>query len=333
MGVLLYVLKRLGISVVLLVIASFLVYAGVRATVDPTAGFANAKDPELRARETARLGLDKPIVEQYKSWISDVVKGDLGEGDRDGELVTTKLKRGFEKSLDLAVWGALLAGTVGITFGIVAAIRRNRPVDYVLSGFSYFGIAIPTFAFAYVLLNAFALWLPKLFGQTDPWFYTTGNAEGRFGQDASGLWSLESISDYARHMAMPVMVLAIQLIASWSRYQRSSMVEALQSDYVRTAHAKGMSKFRVYSRHAFRNSEVPMVTVMALDFGFLFSGLIVTEFVFSISGMGAIFLKALDNGDATTIAGWTLLTATFVILANLFADLMLPIIDPRIRTQ
>lgn len=333
MGVFLYILKRLAISIVLLIISSFLVFAGVRATVDPTAGFANSKDPTLRNREIKRLGLEDPIVKQYRKWITNAAKGNLGEGDRDGEAVTTKLNRGFKKTLDLALWGTLLAGCLGISFGVISAIRRNHPVDYVLSGFSYLGIAIPTFAFAYIMLNIFALWLPDLFGSHEPWFFTTGNTDGRFGQTASGLWTPESISLYIRHLAMPVMTLAIQLIASWSRYQRASMVEALQSDYIRTAQAKGMSKFRVYFRHGLRNSEVPMVTVIALDIGFLFSGLFVTERIFSISGMGTVFLDALSKGDATTIAGWTLVTSTFVIVANLFADLLLPIIDPRIRTQ
>lgn len=333
MGVLLYVAKRIGISIVLLVISSFLVFAGVRATVDPTAGFAFAKDPTLRNREIERLGLKDPIITQYRKWITNAVHGDLGRGDRDKELVTTKLKRSFNKTLDLAIWGALLAGVLGISFGVIAAIRRNHPIDYALSGFSYIGIAIPTFAFAYIMLNLFSLWLPHLFGSSEPWFFTTGNTDGRFGQTASGVWTPESISLYARHLAMPVMTLAIQLIASWSRYQRASMIEALQSDYIRTAKAKGMSKFRVYFRHGMRNSEVPMATVIALDIGFLFSGLFVTEKIFSISGMGTLFLTSLRNGDATTIAGWTLVTSVFVIAANLFADLILPIIDPRIRTQ
>lgn len=333
MGVLLYVLKRLGISLILLLIASFFVYAGVRVTVDPTAGKSLSKDKEAREREIQRLGLDKPLIEQYKVWISGAIRGDLGKGDRDGELVTTKLKRGFEKTFELAIWGALVAGCFGITFGVIAAIRRNHPIDYALSAYSYLGVAIPTFAFAYVLINLFSLWLPELFGSNEPWLFTTGNVQASFGRSVDGLWTFESIVDYLRHMLMPVMVLSIQLIASWSRYQRASMIESLQSDYIRTAQAKGMSKFRVYSRHALRNSQVPMVTVIALDIGLLFQGLVITEFVFSISGMGAVFVNALNLGDATTLVGWTMVTAFIVIIANLMADLLLPVVDPRIRTQ
>ena len=333
MGVTLYALRRLAVSLVLLVIASFLVFGGVRTIFDPSARLAQNKDTQARERERERLGLDDPLIVQYKDWMSGVVRGDFGKEDIGTEQVSDKLKSGFSKTFELALWGALVAACFGITFGIVAAIRRNRPVDYVVTAFSYFGIAIPTFAFAYVLMNMFALWLPEFFGSDGPWLFTTGTTQGSFGRGYDGLWSLESISDYMRHMLMPIMVLSVQLVASWSRYQRASMVEALQSDYIRTAHAKGMSKFRVYTRHALRNSEVPMVTVMALDIGLLFQGLIITEFVFSIPGLGKVFTDALAVGDATTIAGWTLVTATFVILANLIADLLLPVIDPRIRTQ
>lgn len=334
MGVFLYIAKRLGIAFVLLVISSFIVFAGVRTTIDPTAGLAASKDPTARAQLREKLGLDRPLIEQYLDWASGAVRGDLGVGDRDGEEVTTKLARGLSQTVELIFWGALLAGCLGITFGIVAAIKRNHFIDYALSGFSYFGIAIPVFAFAYVLMNLFAFYIPiKWLGQDGPWLYTSGISDGKWGQDASGMWSFTSIFEYFRHMAMPVIVLSIQLVASWSRYQRASMVEALQSDYIRTAHSKGMSKFRVYFRHAFRNSQLPMITVIALDVGLLFQGLIYTEVIFSMPGMGRVFLKAIDLGDATTITGWLLVTATFVIIANLCADLLLPVIDPRIRTR
>ncbi len=332
MGVTIYALRRLIASLILLIIASFLVFGGVRTIFDPTARLSKNKDVQARERERVRLGLDKPLIVQYKNWMSGVIKGDFGREDIGSEQVADKLKKGFSKTFELALWGALVAACFGITFGIVAAIRRNRPIDYAVTAFSYFGIAVPTFAFAYVLMNMFALWLPNYFGSSEPWLFTTATTQGSFARGYDGLWSLASISDYIRHMLMPIMVLSVQLIASWSRYQRASMVEALQSDYIRTAHAKGMSKYRVYTRHALRNSQVPMVTVMALDIGLLFQGLIITEFVFSIPGLGKVFTDALSVGDATTIAGWTLVTATFVILANLIADLLLPVVDPRIRT-
>lgn len=333
MGMAIYILKRLSISLLMLLVASFIVFAGVRSTVDPTASVRLSNDSAnaVKAIEE-KLHLNEPIYKQYWYWISGVVQGDLGVGDRDGEEVTTKLKRGMSGTFELALWGGLLAGCLGITFGVVAAIRRNHPIDYALSGLSILGIAIPTFWFAYILMEIFSIKLPELFG-TGPWFYVNGNADGSFGRDASGIWSMESIVEYIKHMAMPVMVLAIQLLSSWSRYQRSSMIESLQSDYIRTAHAKGMSKFRVYFRHAFRNAQLPMVTVIALDLGALVQGLVITEFVFAISGMGRVFTRAFDNGDATTLAGWTLVVAAFVIIGNLVADLLLPVIDPRIRTK
>lgn len=334
MGIFLYIVKRSLVAMVLLLVASFLVYAGVRATVDPTAGLVASKDKNARAELREKLGLNRPIISQYKEWLSNAVKGDLGVGDRDNEKVTTKLKRGLTGTAELIIWGVILASSIGIIFGVIAAIRRNHPLDYALSGFSYLGVALPVFAFAYVLTNLFAYYLPiKVFGQSGPWLFSDSTLTGSFGRSSNGLWSVDSVVQYLRNLTLPAVVLSIQLIASWSRYQRSSMIEALQSDYIRTAYAKGMSKSRVYLRHALRNSEIPMVTVMALDIGLLLQGLIYTEIIFSVPGMSRVFVKALDLGDATTITGWVMVTATFIIVSNLIADLLLPFIDPRIRTR
>ncbi|MFN8015015.1 MAG: ABC transporter permease [Acidimicrobiia bacterium] len=333
MAVTIYIVKRLLISLLLLLVVSFLIYGGVRSTVDPTARLSASKDPQAKIREKQRLGLDKPLLVQYKNWLSGVVKGDFGKGDVDRVPVMDKISAGFFKSLELAFWGAIFAIILGISFGVISAIRRNKPADYLLSAFSYVGIAVPVFAFAYILMNIFAIWLPHKFGQSQPWFYTSGLVDNSYGRAADGLWNFESIKEYFRHMIMPIMTLTIQLIAGWSRYQRGEMIESLQSDYIRTAHAKGMSRRRVYFRHAFRNSEIPMVNVISLDIAFLLQGLVITETIFTIPGMGSVFVRAFQLGDATTLCAWVLVTAVIVILANLFADLMLPIIDPRIRTR
>jgi len=132
---------------------------------------------------------------------------------------------------------------------------------------------------------------------------------------------------------MPVVALSVQLIAEWSRYQRSFMIESLQSDFMRTAHAKGMSKKRAYFRHGLRNAQLPMINIIALDIAGLFGGLVITEKIFAINGMGTLFITSLNNGDATVLVSWTMLTAIAVIVFNLLADLILPLVDPRIRTQ
>jgi peptide/nickel transport system permease protein len=137
--------------------------------------------------------------------------------------------------------------------------------------------------------------------------------------------------DYARHLALPVLTLTVQIIAEWSRYQRSSMLDVMSSDYIRTAKAKGLSRRKVIFKHGLRNALVPLVTVMAVDIGLLFGGLIVTEQIFSIPGMGKLFVDALTNGDTNVLLPWLMVTAVFVILFNLFADVLYGALDPRIR--
>ena len=183
------------------------------------------------------------------------------------------------------------------------------------------------------MIDFFTIYLPDLLGRPDrPLLKIDANLAGHFGRATDGSFTFASFIEYCKNLAMPITVLAIQLISTWSRYQRSSMIEALQSDYNRTALAKGMSKWRVYFRHAFRNAQLPMITIIALDLGTLMGGLIVTEFIFQFQGMGAVFIEALGSGDATTLTGFTMLVALFVIGANLLADIIYTVVDPRIRT-
>jgi peptide/nickel transport system permease protein len=149
-----------------------------------------------------------------------------------------------------------------------------------------------------------------------------------------GLHSVEQSGfnlDYLRHLALPVLTLTVQIVASWSRYQRASMLDALSADYVRTARAKGLPARTVIFKHALRNALIPLVTVMALDIGLLFGGLVVTEQIFSVPGMGRLFIDSLIQGDADVLVVWTVVTAGFVILFNLLADIVYGVLDPRIR--
>ena len=343
-----FLLKRALISSLLLAIASLVVFAGIRASVDPTARLRTSKDQNAVPREKIRLHLNENIFKQYGRWVGELKSFNLGKGDIDRELVTTKLSRGIKNTFELVIWGMIVAGLLGIAFGVIAAINRNNFWDFTFSGFSFLGAALPTFFFGYVLIDIFTTYLPDLFTNHLPHFLSSisnifgspGNARfkidsnigGHFGRASDGSFTLDSFITYIRNLTMPVMVLAIQLISTWSRYQRSSMIEALQSDYNRTALAKGMSKKRVYMKHAFRNAQLPMITIIALDLGALMGGLIVTEFIFSLKGMGFVFINALSAGDATTLTGWTMLVALFVVSANFFADLLYTVIDPRIRT-
>jgi peptide/nickel transport system permease protein len=152
---------------------------------------------------------------------------------------------------------------------------------------------------------------------------------GLHGHHGPGL--LAGFADYARHLALPVATLTIQIVASWSRYQRSSMLDVLSADYIRTAKSKGLSRRRVIFKHGLRNALIPLVTVMAIDIGALFGGLIITEQIFSIHGMGLLFVNALENGDTQVLLPWLMISAIFIILFNLLADVLYGALDPRIR--
>ena len=203
-----------------------------------------------------------------------------------------------------------------------SAVKQYSIGDYVLTGFSYVGLAMPPFWFGLMAIVLLTTWPVTHWHLSQPIFYSIGlHATGKSGINI----------DYFRHLALPVATLTVQSIASWSRFERASMLDVLSADYVRTARAKGVPRRKVIFKHAFRNALIPLLTVMALDTAFLFGGLIITEKIFSIPGMGAYFIDALSHGDAPALLGWTMVVATIVILFNLFADLLYSILDPRIR--
>jgi peptide/nickel transport system permease protein len=203
-------------------------------------------------------------------------------------------------------------------------VKQYSVGDYVFTGISYIGIAMPTFLFG-LLAIALVVTLPVTWFHLDqPILYSVGlHSTGKSGFNL----------DYLRHIALPVLTLTVQSVAVWSRFQRASMLDVLNADYVRTARAKGVPKRKVIFGHAFRNALIPLVTVVALDSAFLIGGLVITEQIFSIGGMGRLFLDALSGGDAPVLLGWFLIVAIFVIVFNLIADLMYSVLDPRIRVS
>jgi peptide/nickel transport system permease protein len=184
---------------------------------------------------------------------------------------------------------------------------------------------MPPFWFGLIAIDFFAYRMQRWFHLHNPPVYSIG----LHGIHGGGF--LAGPFDYSRHLVLPVMTLTVQIIAEWSRYQRSSMLDVMSSDYIRTAKAKGLSQRKVIFKHALRNALIPLVTVMALDIGALFGGLVVTEQIFSVPGMGKLFIDALGNGDTNVILPWVMVTAVFIILFNLLADVLYGVLDPRIR--
>lgn len=316
-----YIARRLAYSIPVLLIASFLLFAFVRATFDPTARLRTSRDPNAIARERARLGLDRPVVVQYKNFIVRFVQGDWGESSRTRERVYPMIRRALWGTVQLIFWGVLVAALLAVSIGVLSAVRQYSIADYAFTSLSFLGLAMPPFWFGLIAIQFLAVYPKDWFNLAEtPLFFV-----GLQSVDKSGF------VDYARHLALPVLTLTVQIVAAWSRYERASMLDALNADYVRAAKAKGLSPRAVIFRHAFRNALMPLVTVMALDIGALFGGLIITEAIFTVPGMGRLFIDSLIQGDADVLVVWTLITAAFVVAFNLLADILYGVLDPRVR--
>jgi peptide/nickel transport system permease protein len=276
------------------------------------------------AREIERLGLDRSIPEQYFLWLGGLVSGSWGVSTRTGGDVMQMIGNAAWPTVQLIFWGILIGSLIALAVGTYSAVNQYRLGDYVLTGASYLGIALPAFWFGLLLIQIFGVWPVQSLGASEPPLYFVGlHSVGESGLNL----------DYLRHLVLPVATLSITLIASWSRFGRASMLDALSSDYVRTARAKGVPRRQVIMRHALRNSLAPFITVVLLDAGVLFGGLVVTEQIFSIPGMGKLLLDSLLAGDVYVLLPWMAVVALAIILFNLLADLSYAFLDPRVKLR
>ena len=319
-----YIARRIVYSVPVLIVATFLTFWGLRIAFDPLAKYRNTKGAaKTLVEQKKRLGLDHPLVVQWWHWFTKAIRGNLGVSDRTNNAVMGEIIHRLGTTVHLIVWGTVLSGIIAIGVGVYSAVKQYSIGDYVFTGVSYLGLAMPPFWFGLMAIVLFVTFPVTHWHLKQPIVYSIGlHATGK-----SGIFNL----DYYRHLALPVLTLTVQSIASWSRFERASMLDVLSADYVRTARAKGVPRRKVIFKHAFRNALIPLLTVMALDTAFLFGGLIITEQIFAISGMGRYFLESLSAGDAPALTGWVVITALFVIAFNLLADIMYSVLDPRIR--
>lgn len=337
-----FVVRRIAIAIPLLLLASVLVFVFVRLTTNPLGQVAQNADPNARTRKALEIGIQqKPCVDlegrtrdgdpiircqkvalatQYVRYMGDVLRGDLGQSQLTGHEVTEDLRLAFRNTIQLIVWGVVVSAVLAMAIGVFSAVRQYTVWDHAFTALSFAALAMPPFWFGLMAINFLVYRLREVGGWDEPLFYSIGlDSEGG------------GVLGYFRHLALPVAMLSVQFIASWSRYQRSTMLDVMSSDYIRTATAKGLSRTQVLVRHGLRNSLIPLVTVMAIDIGSLFGGLIVTEQIFAIPGMGRLFFEALQNGDVNILLPWLLISATFIIGFNLAADLLYGVLDPRIR--
>jgi peptide/nickel transport system permease protein len=317
-----YAFRRLLYSLPVLVFGSFLLFWSVRTTFDPLTKLRTIRDPEVIIRETQRLGLDQGIPVQYWRWLSGFVTGDWGVSSRTSGSVRPMIESALSVTLELLLWGLLFAVVLAVILGVWSAVRQYSISDYALTGVSYVGLALPAFWFGLILIQVLAVWPQQLFGWDEPLFFFIGLTSA--GEEPTFI-------DTARHLVLPVLTLTVGLVATWSRFARASMLDALSSDYVRTARAKGVPRRQVVINHALRNSWGPLVTVVSIDAALLVGGLLVTEQVFSIPGMGRLFLDSLLAGDAFVLLPWMLITGIAVVVLNLVADIAYGLLDPRVR--
>ena len=317
-----FAVRRLLYSIPVILVGSFILFWAVRSAFDPLVKIRAIRDPEVIARETERLGLDQGIIVQYWRWLTGFLTGDWGTSSRTSGDVLPMIQSALTVTLQLLIWSLIFATIAAVLVGVWSALRQYSPSDYALTGLAYVGLAIPAFWFGLILIQFLAVWPQQLLGWSEPPFYFIGLSS----VDEEG-----SLLDTARHMVLPILALTIGLVAVWSRFTRTSMLDALSSDYVRTARAKGVPQHRVVINHALRNAWGPLITVIAIDSALLIGGLLVTEQVFSIPGMGRLFLDSLLAGDVFVLMPWMLLVATAVILLNFLADIAHALLDPRVR--
>jgi len=315
-----YIIRRFLQAIPLLLLISIAMFLLLHAL--PGGPEAVLFNPHLsaagRAALRARFGLDDSVPIQYIKWLGRSLTGDFGFSFATNEPVMTVIGRRFPATLELFSVALVVALVLAIVIGVVSALRQSSATDYVLMTLSYFGISMPIFLFG--------LFAQDIFGVQLHWLPVSGTQTLGY-----QLAPIDAFVDHLEHLIMPMSVLAISYIAGWSRYMRSSMIEVVHQDYMRTARAKGVSSTSLIFRHALRNAVIPLITVVAIDFGAVAGGAAITEGVFAWPGMGSLFIDELTRRDYPVLLGMLIISAVFVIFFNLLADILYAVMDPRIR--
>ena len=320
MEILSYIFKRIFQTIPLLIIISVVSFFLIKVSpVDPLGELRlnpSISEETLR-QEEKRLGLDKPIYVQYFLWAKNFVKGDLGVSVT-GEKVVDRLKERIPNTLLLTSAVIFFTWLVGLPLGIFAALNWRKPADRILTILSSVGMAIPSFFFALLLL---------MFAVKTGWFPTGGLTSYNF--TSMNWW--QKILDITHHLVLPVTVLFTISLSGLQRQMRGNLLDVLESDYVKFARAKGLSETKVVYKHALRNAINPMVTLLGFEFATLLSGAALTEYVFQYPGLGRLVLEAVMKSDINLVMASLMMGAIMLILGNLIADILLKIVDPRVR--
>jgi peptide/nickel transport system permease protein len=300
--------------VITFILVTVVIFLGIRALPgDPARALAGEEsDPVTLAQIRTKFGLDQPVWVQYVRYVNNALHGDLGSSSRTGLPVRTSIAHALPVTLQLATFAIVIAALIGLLSGVVAAVRRRTAAEWAANGVALLGLSVPSFWYGLMAILIFAIAYPIL--------------------PASGFVSVfdDPVQSF-RHLLMPAIVLGSSLAAIIMRQTRSAMIDAMSTDYVRTARAKGLSGRQVIFGHALRNSLIVVTTIAGLQLGGLISGAVITEQIFVLPGFGKLTIDAVFTRDYPMIQGVALVTASAYIIINLLVDLLYSVIDPRVR--
>ena len=312
-----YIGKKILMMIPMLLIISFIVFAGLQATgIDPinymiTPDMAGNVENIEALRES--LGLNDPFIVRYANWVKDMITGNFGYSIVNGSSISSLLKVRLPATFELALISLILSSILGIGIGIISAIRQNGIVDYVGRIFAVVGQSIPQFFFGICIVQIFSIRLG--------WFPPSG----RVSPGGSGF------ADRFVHIVLPVLAMTLAMCAVLMRYSRNAMLDVMNSDYIKTARAKGIPEWKVYIKHAFRNAMRPVLVILCFRLPMLIGGSVVIESVFGWPGIGPIITQAVTSGDYPVIMVTTLMVAAAMLVASCLVDIVTAALDPRVR--
>lgn len=315
-----YIVKKSLMMIPMLFLISFLIYFGMRASgvdpinfmVTPETLSQNAENVEALREQ---LGLNDPLIVQYGRWLGDVLHGDLGYS-LDGTPIASVIKTRLPYTFELAGYALVFSAILGIGIGIISAVRQNGIIDYLGRLLAVLGQAIPQFLVGIILIEIFAIKLG--------WF-PSGN---RVNPDATN-----AVLDAFQHLFLPVLTLTIGMVAVLMRYARNTMLDVLNSDYIKTARSKGIPEWKVYLKHGFRNAMRPVLVVLVFRIPMLVGGSVVIESVFSYPGIGVTLTQAITSGDYPTVLIISLIIAAAMLFCSFLVDILNALLDPRVRLE
>lgn len=309
-----YLVRRILISVVTLIVISMVIFGILKiAPGDPLAGFANNPNVpvELRAELRRKMGLDDPIPVQYAKWATEYVKGNWGQSFLSRQPARDVIIDRLPVTLKIVGSSFLISMLIAIPIGVIAALKQYSAFDQISTTFAFLGFSLPTFFSGLVLIYVFSIrldWFPFVYDKS-----------------VSGFWP------NVKQSVLPVTVLALANSAELTRYVRSSMLEVINQDYVRTARAKGLREQSVVLFHAMRNAMIPVVTILALQVPGVFGGAIITEQIFRVPGIGSLLIESIASADHPVVMGISMGIAVLVVIFNIIADVIYALLDPRIK--